>query len=400
MEAAVGARRSISAICLLTAIGLFWMSLYLYVPTLSPFIVHQGGSLLVVGLVVAAYGVPQLVCRVALGVWSDRLGRRKPFLLAGFGLAILSGLAMAEWPLPLAFIGWRLLAGAAASMWAMFSVLYVSYFPGTQAVKALGWVSFAAAGGQVVASLLGGSLAERWGWTAPFWGATAVAVLGLVLMIGVKEVPTAANHDDAKLAAVWWLLRRYSSLRLASGLGICFQVGNFVATFGYVPVLAYRMGLSRGNLGLLLMVSLIPTTLAAVVTGSVFSHWWSVRQMAIIGFFVTAAMAAVTPWVGSVGWLFVTQALLGFGRGMLSPALMSMAIREVDAPYRVTAMASYQALYSVGMIAGPALAGWIIGIWGLPSAFGLAGAASLTGGLLAWFSRQRAWILAGSSRGV
>ena len=68
----------------LAVTSLYWLSLYFYVPILSPYVEFSGGTLEMVGLVVSAYGLAQLILRIPLGMWSDRLGKRRPFLALGF----------------------------------------------------------------------------------------------------------------------------------------------------------------------------------------------------------------------------------------------------------------------------------------------------------------------------
>lgn len=363
---------------LLVSIACFWMALYLYVPILSPYMSQTGAGYTWIGIAVAAYGIPQLTFRISLGAWSDRLGRRKPFLTAALVVAAASSVLMALWPAPLVFVAGRFLAGVAASCWAMFSTLYASYYPREEALAALGWVAFANSLGQVVASLVGGLLAQRWGWQAPFWASVLLAGAGLGAALSVPEQPS----DQPAIAspqAPLQLLRASRSLRLASALGIFAQVGAFVVTFGFLPLWAYRLGISRADLGLLTMASVIPSTVASVVAGGWFGRWWSARTITAVGFALTCLTAGLTVLTRSEPALFFLQAVFGWGRGMLSPTLMALAIEEVEASVKTTAMAVYQALYSVGMVGGPLLAGVLVQQWGLPSAFVLAAAAAAAG---------------------
>ncbi|GAA3322733.1 hypothetical protein GCM10020331_043790 [Ectobacillus funiculus] len=45
-----------------------------------------------VGLVLGSYGLTQMLLRVPLGIWSDRIGKRKVFILLGMLCATLSSL--------------------------------------------------------------------------------------------------------------------------------------------------------------------------------------------------------------------------------------------------------------------------------------------------------------------
>lgn len=73
------------------------------------------------------------------------------------------------------------------------------------------------------------------------------------------------------------------------------------------------------------------------------------------------------------------QAVLGAGRGILSPALMNLAVVGVEPSRQGTPLCPYQATYALGMIGGPAVAGWLVERLGLDAAFALAAAASLPG---------------------
>jgi MFS family permease len=365
---------------LLVSIACFWMALYLYVPILTPYMSQSGAGYTWIGIAVAAYGIPQLTFRIGLGAWSDRLGRRKPFIAAALAVAAASSVLMALWPAPLVFVAGRFLAGVAASCWAMFSTLYASYYQREEALAALGWVAFANSLGQVMASLVGGLLAQRWGWQAPFWASVLLAGAGLAAAVAVPEQPSTPHASaDSPPQAPLQLLRDSRSLRLASALGIFSQVGAFVVTFGFLPLWAYRLGISRADLGLLTMASVIPSTVASVVAGGWFGRWWTARTITAVGFALTWLTAGLTVFTRSEPVLFVLQAVFGWGRGMLSPTLMALAIEEVEASVKTTAMAVYQALYSVGMVGGPLVAGVLVQQWGLPSAFVLAAAASAAG---------------------
>jgi predicted MFS family arabinose efflux permease len=357
------------------------MAVYLYVPILAPYVVHQGGSLGLVGLVVAAYGVPQLTLRLPLAVWADRVGRQKPFVYLGLGAALASVLGMWWFPRPAAFVLWRFLAGVAASTWALFTVLYMGLFPRDRAANAIGFANLAYVLGQVSSTYLGGLLAQAVGWSAPFQAAAVLAALGLLCALGVREEPPAPSRASVPPPSPRVVWRASGALRIASGLGICSQITSFVTTFGYVPVWAVHIGLSRSDLGLLLGVSLLPTAVMTVMSGSVLAHRWPLLRVLWLAFALVAAATALTPLIPRAWWLYLTQAVLGVGRGMLSPSLTILSVSEVEPPQRGTAMATYQSLFAVGTVGGPAFAGWVVNRYGLLSAFDLAAAAGLAGAL-------------------
>ncbi len=70
-----------------------------------------------IGLVVGSYGFTQMLVRIPLGIWSDRIGKRKLFIFAGIACAVLSSLGLALSSNVWAIFGFRSLAGVAAASW-------------------------------------------------------------------------------------------------------------------------------------------------------------------------------------------------------------------------------------------------------------------------------------------
>src|SRR5665647_2158591 len=107
---------------------LYWTTLYIYVPILSPFLESRGLSYMLVGVILGSYGFVQIIIRLPLGIFSDRLRVRKPFLALGLATGALSCLLFAisdQWGWTLAA---RAVSGISASCWVAFTVLYASYY--------------------------------------------------------------------------------------------------------------------------------------------------------------------------------------------------------------------------------------------------------------------------------
>jgi MFS family permease len=360
------------------------MGLYLYVPVLTPVVTHATGSAGVAGLVVASYGVPQLLSRLGLAIWSDRLGRKQPFIAGGLVLVAASAVGMVAAPSAAGFLAFRTMAGLAASTWAMFSIQYAAWQPGERVAAAMGRLSFANNGGQVLAALLGGLLAQTVGDSAPFWAAGLAGLMGLALVAGLGEPARHAPVEPGTpLRQTWRRAAAGPAVLLASLLGILLQATTFATTFGYLPLWAARHGVSSGGLGLLTAAALLPAAGASVVAGSWASRRWSAATILALGFVLVGIATGSTPWLGGGAGLFLAQLLAGAGRGLLTPTLMTLAVRDTEQRWRTSALATYQSLYAVGMIGGPAVAGALVGTWGLPHLFEAAGLTALLAAALA-----------------
>lgn len=370
-------RRSLFLLGLTT--GLFWAALYVYVPILPVYAGQLGASLATVGLLVGAYGYGQLVLRVPIGAWSDRLGRRRPFVAAGLLAAILGAVALALAGDPVGLIAARAITGIAAAAWVAFTVLFASYFPPQRATYAIGVINFVNLAAQSVATWGGSWLAQAYGWQASFWLAALLGLLGLVTLAGVAEVPL--RRGPVIQASLGQMIRQPLLMTVAGAAALNTSI-NFATSFGFIPVYADLLGASRADLGTLTAVRLIPFA-AATLGASWLVDRLGARTTVVVGQLAIALANAAVPWSGDLVALGLTQALGGIGLGLSSPVLMGLSIRAVPDGQRATAMGLFQAIYSLGMILGPWAAGGLAERAGLPSIFLAAAGLALLAALIA-----------------
>ena len=108
---------------------LFWGAVYINMPILASYTKHISGSLQATSLVIGAYGLSQMILRIPLGVLSDILRRRKPFILLGFAFDGLANLGLILSGSTCTFFLSVFTSGIAASMWAPFTVFFLFILP-------------------------------------------------------------------------------------------------------------------------------------------------------------------------------------------------------------------------------------------------------------------------------
>ena len=128
---------------------------------------------------------------IVIGGLADRVGRVKVTRI-GFYLSIAGSLLVAITPpgqfaTPIMLLG-RALQGlsAACIMPASLALLKV-FWEGPQRQRAISMWSIGSWGGSGLCSLVGGLMAQNFGWRSIFWVAVAVSVLGLWMMRGTPE---------------------------------------------------------------------------------------------------------------------------------------------------------------------------------------------------------------------
>jgi MFS family permease len=373
---------SVALFCIITA--LYWFSLYAYIPIFTPYVESLGAGHTMTGLIVGSYGLTQLLLRIPLGIISDRLRKRKIFVSLGMLLSLGSSLGLWLVPGVWGALIFRGLAGAAASTWVAFTVLFSSYFNEGQAQKAIGTINAFNSLGQMLATFAGGWLAQSVGWPSTFILAAIVGAIGLVASLFVAEtrVPTKQPIQVEQLLKVG----KSVSLLTVSGLAILSQFVTFATVFGFTTVHAQSIGAGEFEMGLLTLISTLPYMLASTLVASVFATRFGERRTVTIGFVIVAVCAAIIPFTRSMSGLYISQAIGGFGRGMVFPVLMGLSIKTVEPDKRATAMGFFQAIYAVGMFVGPFLVGLISDAVGLTGGFLATAAVGAVAAFVAWAS--------------
>lgn len=351
--------------CVVTS--LYWFSLYAFVPTLSTYAESLSSSHKMVGLILGSYGFTQMILRIPLGILSDTLNRRKVFITIGIVLAVISSLGMWCFPNSFMLLLFRSLTGAAAAAWVTYTVLFSSYFDGEHAPKAIGYISSFNSLGQMTAMLLGGTAAQFFGEKSPFLLATAAGLIGILLSLGVVEKRN-MQREPLKVPELLKVAKD-GSLLMVSGFAILAQLLTFSTVYGFTPVAAKEIGASPFELGLLTTLSTLPGIFAAPLSGTFFASRFGERRTIVSGFLLIAFSCIVVPFIHDMNLLYASQFVGGFGRGIVFPMLMGLSIKTVKDEKRATAMGFFQAIYGLGMFAGPVLTGFMSDMLGLEWGF-------------------------------
>lgn len=366
---------------------LFWISMYTYVPILSPYLEDRSFSFSMIGIILGSYGFMQIIIRLPLGIWSDRLGIRKPFLFMGFTATTVSCLLFlvpGSWAWPL--LG-RAVAGISASTWVGFTVLFAAYYPKEEATRAMGTISFLTIAGQLIGMALSGWMAEDFGWNSVFWAGAAAGIVGLLLTFTVYEAKPDPGRSPMQAKDLASVMKNPLLLKV-SVLSILGHSILFITMFGFTPSKALELGASKGDLTFLSVFFMAPHAVTAILSGKVFAPRFGHWNTAMTGFALSAVCTLSIPFLPGFGALCATQAVNGFAQGLHLPLLLGLAIQEIEPAKRATAMGFYQAVYALGMFAGPFIAGWLNEGFGLSAGFYLGGSIGIFAAVLTAFWRR------------
>jgi MFS family permease len=285
--------------------------------------IQQGRSTAVIGVLVALYAFLPMLCAVAAGRLSDRIGVRKPMLAGSLGLA-------AGTLIPVVIPGLVALFASAALVGVSFMVFQVA------AQNATGKMGDATARvhnfsqlalGYSISGLLGplvaGFTIDHGGFAASFAILAAIPLVpAAILAAGKLALPGPHTARQGAHAGSAFELVIHRKLRRVFAVNVLLSMGWDVHTI-VIPVYGAGIGLSASQIGLVL------ASFAAATFVVRFSMRWIVRraspnQVLTIALFMAAAVYMLFPLVHTATALTFMSFTLGLGLGMSQPMVMSL----------------------------------------------------------------------------
>lgn len=378
-KSAAAGRTQASARLLVWVTGLFWLSQYAFTPYINPELERMGMNATFMGLVAGGYGLSQMLLRIPLGIWSDRMGRKKPFVVAGCVLVALSAAGYLLSYTPAGFLISRTLGGAAAASWVSFTVLYSTYFPPEEGPGRITRLNAANIAGRLIGYGLMALVLLFWEVRAAFVVSFIAGLLALALSLNIREQPAKSHHlsfgEILKTARNPYLLA-------TSILGILSMWVTFSSYYTFTVNVAWELGAKQQDLSLLQIALLAPNALSNALVGRSGSRGKASRQV-IIGFVLMGAYCFLLPLVNSLSQLYALQVLAGVSATLTFAVLLGQCVRDIPPPQRSVGMGFFQATYGIGMTLGPIVMGVMIDHLGFRIAFFAVAGLALIAALLA-----------------
>lgn len=365
-----------------------WFPHFIYLPVLTPYMELLGSEYIFIGIVLGSYGFMQFLCRLPIGIYSDLIKLRKPFIVFGLVIGAISCFIFAVTD----SLGWvllgRSLAGVAAATWVVFTVLYSSYFTDKEVHRAMSSISFVVVLAQLLGMTVSGYIVDEWGWKAPFWIGAGISLLGAILSLFIPESKEVTKTEPIRIRDLIAVMNDPMILKV-SFLSILAHSIIFTTMFGFIPAYVVDIGYDTGDISYIVFSFMIPHAMATLFMGKfiipILGKWNSLK----IAFLGTAFFTLLTPFIDSKMLLMVIQGFNGFALGLLFPLLLGMAIETIDPNKRATAMGVYQALYAIGMFTGPLLAGVLNSGFGISAGFYFTGILGLVASLFTFLWSEK-----------
>lgn len=358
--------RAFALLCLAQFLG--YAQHFVLQPTFPLYVTHLGGSPFIVGLVIACFGVTNVVSRPAIGYWADRWSETG---------VLICGLLFQAATIPICFIpiaeATMVANGLRGIGWSGLNTggytLLASSAPAARRGEASGYYG----GVQSGATILFPAVA-LWLIDAPFGGfgvvfATAIALAVIGAIVGAMIAPSAARANprpQLDKTISWWreilnVLDR--EILLAAALLFASHL-SLPAISSFLVLYARDIGIT--NFGWFYVVSGVTSLLARPLLGRVsdkIGHGYSVLSGLVME---TAALCLVV-MVSSLPGMTIAGMLYMLGSAIATSTTLALAVEQAKPERRGRAMASYSVAYPLSNGVGALICGsavdWLGYVW-------------------------------------
>ena len=351
-------------------------------PLVPFYAASMGATGFIVGLLISAFSVAQLISAPTWGKVSDRFGRR-PAVISGLLISAIAyvvfGLAGTLWLLLLS----RVVQGVGGGTVGVLQAYVADASKPEDRAKGLGWLSAATSAGAVVGPAFGSLFVQWWGHRGPGFGAAGFCVLSLLFAFRYlresKGMRQTAEHASpvAPLAAEGGALTRVithagdPAPRLIWIYTIA--IGAFYGTAPLLSLLfADRLGVTEKTVGYFIMYfGAMGVLVRAGLLGSAVKHLGEAR-LARLGLILLSAGLGLITVARGYAMTFVAITLMPLGTAFLFPCVTALLSRVVPSRERGLYMGVQQTYGGISRVAFPVLAGLMMDRFGTGSPYALA----------------------------
>lgn len=346
------------------------MGMLMIIPLLPFYAKNMGAGGLVVGVLVSAFSLAQLVSAPIWGRFSDKYGRR-PALIVGLTSSAIAFVVFAfADSLWLLFLS-RVIQGAGGGTVSVIQAYVADATRPEERAKSLGWLSAATNAGVAIGPALGSGMAAL-GPHAPGLAAAGLCVLNILFVSkfltesrvqGVEAADTSgvasvSKEPKSSRIAVWHVVRHPNEPTSRLILIYAIAIGGFQGIIAILALfLAFRFGVTEKTIGYFYMyIGTLSVVVRALILGKLVDKVgepklsrWGLGLMAtgLVG------IALSHDYVS----LFLAVGLMPLGTAFTFPCVTAMLSRVVSSVERGLYMGVQQTYGGITRIAFPILLG-------------------------------------------
>ncbi|WP_370872457.1 MFS transporter [Paenibacillus zeirhizosphaerae] len=346
---------------LMLNIFIIFTGIGLIVPIMPSYMnmLHINGSML--GLLVAAFSITQLIFSPLAGRLSDTIGRKKVILAGMLLFAVSEWMFGAVSTLPLLFLA-RMLGGISAALVMPAVMAYTAdVTTDEERGKGMGFINAAITTGFIIGPGIGGYIAE-FGIRIPFYAAAVGGLLAMLLSaLFLPEVSKDAHAQNAVKPVQIGLLRQLmNSYRAPYFISLIvvfvasFGLANFETVFGLF--VDHKFGFTPKDIAFIITFGSVAGAVVQITIFGWIINQFGEKKVITVSLFVSALFTVLALLVHSF-WLMVAVTFVLFlAIDLLRPAIGTQ-MSKFAAEQQGYVAGLNSAFTSLGNIIGPIVAG-------------------------------------------
>ena len=332
----------------------------------------RGASTSMAALIVALLGIGSLITNIPSGVLATRLGERRAMLIAAIvtiaGLLLcLVNLGRGPWSLGVYGFG-VLLVGAASSVYNLARQSYLTEMvPPHMRARALSTLGGTMRVGIFAGPFLGAGATQLWGLPGAYLVSLGATVAAGVIVQRVPDLDLGEEHRRAAAEVTTVrVLREHWRMFLTLGTGVLLLTAVRQARQSVIPLWVSHIGLSATDASIIYGIAGAIDALTFYPAGKVMDvhgrRWVAVPSVLIMG-----AACLLMPLTHGFLTVALVAVLMGFGNGIGSGIVMTLAADVSPSVGRPTFLGVWRELSDAGASIGPLILSAATGIAGLAS---------------------------------
>jgi len=333
----------------------FFASFNMIIPELPEYLTSLGGAEYK-GLIISLFAVTALLSRPFSGKMADKLGR-VPVMMAGSAVCLVVSILYPLFTTVWAFLLLRLIHGFSTGFTPTGQAAYLSdIIPAERRGEAMGLLGTAGTIGMAAGPAVGGLIANRFSIPFMFYCSSAMALLSLAVLSGVKETLSSRSRFSPELFRVG----RNDLFEKRVWLP-CVVMGLSVYAYGTMLTLIPDFGNAVGirNKGLLFTYFTVSSLFVRLLAGRASDRYG--RRNVLVA---SVAMIIIAMYIISQGQtprdLIVGMSLYGVAHGMTSPTLLAWATDLSDERHKGRGVASLYIFMEGGIGIGAFISGLLL----------------------------------------
>jgi MFS family permease len=355
-----------------------------------------GGAPAIVALIGSLIGIGSLVTNIPSGMLAGRVGERKAMLVAA-GIMI-AGLLVClldhgkGTTSVVVFALGVLLIGCSSSVYMLARQAYLTEsVPPLMRARALSTLGGTMRIGIFVGPFLGAAMQHLFGLSGAYFVSLAAISGAAVIVLHVPDLEVTEEHRHASAQVTTsFVIKNYWRLFLSLGLGVLLLSAIRQTRQVVIPLWGHHIGLAPATISLIYGVAGGIDALTFYPAGKVMDLYGR-RAVAVPCALILGVSCMLMPLTTGAGTLVLVAMLMGFGNGLGSGIVMTLAADSSPAVGRLTFLGVWREMTDIGLGLGPVILSVVTGIAGLATGLTASGGVGFlaAGALWLWIPRNR-----------